>query len=54
MADLYLCKLVHNSDVQQSFYRRGDSASEIIKALHLFEWAPGTWRVSKVNEGDRK
>jgi len=47
----YLCKLIENGIVHESFYRCGSSPEEVKEGLEMFVWPDGQWKIEEIDEG---
>jgi len=45
---LFKCTLINNGYVQERFYREGDSESDLLEALQMFNWGDGNWEIVEV------
>ncbi len=45
---MYLCQLINNGVVVESFYRPGTSAKAVKEALDMFQWPKGQWVIEAV------
>jgi hypothetical protein len=45
---MFRCKLIYKGRVQESFFREGDNATEVLAGLKLFQWKKGSWEVELV------
>jgi hypothetical protein len=46
MKNMYLCELIFDGWLQESFFRDGTSASDVLDSLLLYVWPAGEWRIT--------
>jgi len=45
---IFKCTLINNGYVQERFYREGDSESDVLQGLEMFNWGDGSWEIVEV------
>jgi len=46
---IFKCTLINNGYVQERFYREGDSESDVLQGLEMFNWGDGSWEIVEVS-----
>ena len=46
---LFKCTFINNGYVQEQFYREGESESDVLEGLEIFNWGAGNWEILEVS-----